>query len=105
MTWVFALLGVGLVTALGLVLAGRLPSVPQPTNPPRIPELPEHPTAADVDQLRLPVAFRGYRMEEVDAALTVLRNRIAELEASAPQPPTWTGAPNAFAPEDPATDS
>jgi DivIVA domain-containing protein len=104
MQWVFALLGVGLVTALGLVLAGRLPPVPQPTRQPRITMLPEHPSAADVDQLRLPVAFRGYRMEDVDATLTVLRNRIAELEVSAPQPPNVTGAPNAFAPEDPATD-
>lgn len=103
MVWVFAVLGVVLVAALGLVLAGRLPPVPQPTDEPRIRRLPEQPSATDVDQLRLPVVFRGYRMEEVDAALAVLRNRIAQLEAAAPTAPTWTGVTNA-SPEDPATD-
>lgn len=84
MTAVFALIGVVLVAALGLVLAGRLPPVPQPTAGPRSPQLPEHPSASDVDQLRLPVVFRGYRMQDVDAALAVLRNRISQLEAGAP---------------------
>jgi DivIVA domain-containing protein len=43
---------------------------------------------ADIDQLRLPVAVRGYRMEEVDdvldrlgAEITERDARIAELEA------------------------
>jgi DivIVA domain-containing protein len=103
MPWVFALIGVVLVAAVGLVLAGKLPPVPQPTHEPRTARLPENPSAADVDQLRLPVVFRGYRMEEVDSALAVLRNRIAALEASAPAPPTWTGVTDAE-PEDPATD-
>lgn len=81
MPWVFAVLALVLIVALGLILAGRLPPVPQPASGPMVPRLPEHPSAADVDQLRLPVAFRGYRMQEVDAALATLRNRIAELEA------------------------
>ena len=33
-----------------------------------------------MDQLRLPVVLRSYRTSEVDEALAVLRNRIAELE-------------------------
>ncbi len=100
MTWVFVILGIGLLVALALVLAGKLPPVPQPTHGPRQALLPEQPTAADIDQLRLPVALRGYRMEDVDAALTVLRNRIAQLEAST-EP--WTGDPDAPA-QEPATD-
>lgn len=81
MSWVFALLALGLVVAFGLVLAGRLPAVPQPTPGRYVARLPERPSAADVDLLRLPVALRGYRMDDTDMALTALRNRIAELEA------------------------
>mgnify|MGYP000872902086 FL=1 len=81
MLWVFLLLALVLIVAFALVLAGRLPSVPQPTRERYIARLPERPSAGDVDQLRLPVVFRGYRMDDVDSALTTLRNRIAELEA------------------------
>lgn len=63
MAWVFAVLGVLLVAALGLVLAGKLPPVPQPANGPHTCGLPERPSVVDIDQLRLPVVFRGYRME------------------------------------------
>lgn len=104
MTWLFALIGVALVAALGLVLAGKLPPVPQPTAEPRVPRLPENPSADDVDQLRLPVVFRGYRMQDVDDALAALRNRIAQLEASAPLNPMGTAVPSAT-PQDRAPDS
>lgn len=100
MPWVFATLGLALIVALALVLAGKLPPVPQPTAEPRAVRLPDHPEPADVDQLRLPVVFRGYRMEEVDAALMVLRNRIAELSAVDVE---QTGEPDGSA-QDPATD-
>ena len=103
MTWVFAVVAIILVVALALLLAGRLPAVPQPTAPPRSPGLPERPTLADIDSLRLPVALRGYRMDEVDAALTVLRHRIAELEQAA-STPTSTGVTDGR-PQDAATDS
>lgn len=83
MPWVFALVLLVLIVALALAVAGRLPPVPQPTAEPRAAVLPTRPGPADIDALRLPVALRGYRMEEVDAALTVLRDRIAELEAAA----------------------
>ncbi|WP_052465803.1 DivIVA domain-containing protein [Mobilicoccus massiliensis] len=36
--------------------------------------------AGDVDDLRFDTALRGYRMDQVDAALERLRRRIAELE-------------------------
>jgi DivIVA domain-containing protein len=105
MPWVFALLALVLIVAFALVLAGRLPTVPQPTRVRYTAQLPQRPSAADVDQLRLPVAVRGYRMDDVDAALATLRDRIAELEAQtsvgsagpSDPPPTGTGIP--FAPE------
>lgn len=84
MPWVLAIVGVVLIVALGLVLAGRLPSVPQPTSDRQVVTLPPRPTVQDIDALRLPVVLRGYRMDEVDAALAVLRARIAELESVQP---------------------
>ncbi len=58
MPWVFAILMVVLVVAFALVLAGRLPSVPQPTRDRFTTGLPPRPSASDVDQLRLPVVLR-----------------------------------------------
>lgn len=110
MTWLFAVIALLLIAALGLVLAGKLPAVPQPTSGEYATGLPEHPTLSDIDGLRLPVVLRGYRMEEVDAALTTLRHRIAELEATASTLPV-TGATVPTLPasgtteaQDPATD-
>ena len=100
MPWVFAALGLGLIVALALVLAGKLPPVPQPTDQPQTVRLPDRPDATDVDQLRLPVVVRGYRMEDVDAALMVLRNRIAELSEPVVE---QTGDPD-DSPQDPAID-
>lgn len=42
--------------------------------------LPRAPRAADVDAVRFDTAPRGYRMEEVDARLEVLRDELAERE-------------------------
>jgi DivIVA domain-containing protein len=44
------------------------------------PGLPDPPAAADVDAVRFDTALRGYRMEEVDARLEVLRDDLAERE-------------------------
>ncbi len=88
MSWVFLVLAAALVVAFALILAGRLPVVPQPTRDRFQVSLPPRPTAADVDLLRFPVALRGYRMDEVDAALSVLRARIAELEGGTPALPS-----------------
>lgn len=88
MPWVFLVLVVVLLTAFGLVLAGRLPAVPQPTRDRFMSALPPRPSASDIDQLRLPVVLRGYRMSEVDEALAILRNRVAELESATGQSDT-----------------
>ncbi|GHG47182.1 hypothetical protein GCM10012320_13720 [Sinomonas cellulolyticus] len=39
--------------------------------------LPEHPNPEDIDALRFALAFRGYRMDEVDEVLARLRDRIS----------------------------
>ncbi|MEZ5185372.1 MAG: DivIVA domain-containing protein [Candidatus Nanopelagicales bacterium] len=107
---VFAVLALVLIVALALILSGRLPAVPQPTRDRYVARLPEQPSATDVDQLRLPVAFRGYRMDEVDIALATLRTRIATLEAElvAESAPTSSGQgpdqTSPFAPPDSAGD-
>lgn len=103
MPWIFAILVVVLIVAFALVLAGRLPSVPQPARDRFTTGLPPRPSASDVDHLRLPVVFRGYRMSEVDEALAVLRNRIAELEGVS-TPPTVSTADEQSSPFAPTAD-
>ncbi|GAA2198336.1 DivIVA domain-containing protein [Sinomonas flava] len=39
--------------------------------------LPEHPRPEDVDRVRFSLAFRGYRMDQVDEVLERLRDRIS----------------------------
>lgn len=59
----------------------RRDAVPALAEPdPRLPAvlLPEHPQAADVADLRFSVAFRGYRMDQVDEVLTRLAAALAE---------------------------
>lgn len=55
--------------------------------------LPGEPVPADVDRLRFSLGLRGYRMDQVDEVLDLLRDelavknaRIAELEASLADP-------------------
>jgi DivIVA domain-containing protein len=96
MPLVFGVLALILIVGFALVLAGRLPAVPQPSRDRYTARLPQSPGPADIDQLRLPVAFRGYRMDDVDVALGVLRDRIASLEAQMVAPaidPGTTPAP------------
>ncbi|GAB3282775.1 hypothetical protein GCM10027449_25120 [Sinomonas notoginsengisoli] len=39
--------------------------------------LPEHPNPEDIDAVRFALAFRGYRMDQVDQVLARLRDRIS----------------------------
>lgn len=90
MTVVFALLVLAVVVA-GVVIVVKSPATPaSPAPEPMIVEaLPETITAADLRQVRFPVAFRGYRMDEVDALLNKLA---AQLEPPAPTgPPVISG--------------
>lgn len=70
---------IGVVAAL---LSGRATAAMAPpvSNRP-VTGLPGGPvTAADVERLRFSVGLRGYRMDEVDAALDRLRDEIARLQ-------------------------
>ncbi len=42
--------------------------------------LPAHPRAGDIDRLRFSAGFRGYRMDQVDEVLDILRDELADLD-------------------------
>ena len=99
MEWVFIALVVAVVAAAAMVVVGRgdglapalpdRPDVELPTGRPL--------TAADLTELRLSVAVRGYRMDEVDALLARLGAELAAGEV--PQPPgAVSAAPDRGAP-------
>jgi DivIVA domain-containing protein len=70
--------GVVAAVAVGLVAGGL--TAPVPTSPHR--PLPSSPVSPDdVDGLRFSLALRGYRMDEVDAALHRLREELADRDA------------------------
>ena len=85
MTWLFAFVAVAVMGVVVLVATGRGTSMR--------PELPDRPdvvvatdrplTAQDLREARFTTAFRGYRMEEVDALLDRL---VTELEQRPPGP-------------------
>lgn len=65
--------------------AGRDSARPAPWTPRGLEEpptglppvfLPEHPNPEDVDAVRFALAFRGYRMDQVDEVMARLRDRI-----------------------------
>ena len=105
MEWVaLGALAVAVIAVTALVATGRLDltplSDPVSTIPPL--EMPDHPTSADVDPIRLGTALYGYSVDEVDAALDARRDRLAaqerELSENALAPtsaPTPTAAPAA----------
>jgi DivIVA domain-containing protein len=104
---------VGVLSTVAVVVAGRggamAPVVPD-RNDIRIPPEEVMMDPADIDALRFGLAFRGYRMDQVDEALDRLREelqardeRIAELtrhlgSATAPTPPAAPDPPDPPAP-------
>ena len=83
MIWVLIVVVAVLLIAVFLaLLAGRLPydrmSEPVHSTPPI--ELPAAAGPDDVAALHFDTALRGYRMDQVDAALNTLQKRIAALE-------------------------
>ncbi|MGQ7297813.1 DivIVA domain-containing protein [Quadrisphaera sp. KR29] len=82
MSIVLLLLAVAVVGVVVAVAAGRLPTgMPAPTSSSPHRPLPPRPLEpADLDALRFSVVPRGYRMDQVDAALDRLRAELAERE-------------------------
>lgn len=86
MTVVFALLVLAVVVAgVVLVVKSPAPETLQPTGPAIADAMPSSITSADLRQVRFPVVFRGYRMDEVDALLAKLATQL--------EPPAPTGPP------------
>lgn len=92
MTVVFALLVLAVITVGVLILVKAPTTQPLDSNSAAralvADSLPEPVTAHDLRQVRLPIAFRGYRMDEVDALLARLGDQL-----SAADPPTDPAEP------------
>lgn len=54
-------------------------AAPVPNLPPVL--LPPHPAAEDIDRIRFSLGLRGYRMDQVDQVLDVLRDQLARKDA------------------------
>ena len=86
MIWVlFIIVAMLVIGGFAALIAGRVGYDPlsEPTMTPRDPGLPEPFTARDVTAVRFDTAMRGYRMDQVDAVLHRLQDRITELESRA----------------------
>jgi DivIVA domain-containing protein len=83
MYWFFTALIAAIVVAIALIAAGRGDSMAEAWSDRRYLSLPEDRslTAEDLDSLRLALAFRGYRMDEVDDLLDRLSDEIAARDA------------------------
>ena len=72
-----AVAGVAVAVAVGRISGGMA----EPTSTVPVRALPDGDVEpADVDQLRFEVALRGYRMQQVDAALDRLRTELARYQ-------------------------
>ncbi len=76
------LVAVAVVVAVLAVATGRWPVDPLSEATRSTPDhgLPDEPRAGDVDDVRFDTAARGYRMQDVDARLDLLRVALAERE-------------------------
>ena len=83
MMWVFAILIVLALGGVAVVAAGRgAPMAPAYDDAPDTLVPADGPiTADDLRRIRFPIAFRGYRMAEVDALLSRLAEEREQAEA------------------------
>jgi DivIVA domain-containing protein len=97
---VFVVVAVVVVFAVAATAVGRGGGLDAADPDLVVPWLPDHDiTPEDVAAVRFAVAFRGYRMEQVDDVLerlgqelTARDQRIAALEGSRPEPPPDSGS-------------
>ena len=92
--WFFAILIVLALGGIAVVASGRgTPMAPAYDDAPDSLVPAEGPiTADDLRRIRFPLAFRGYRMAEVDALLERLaEEREAQAQSSASEQPPATG--------------
>ena len=100
MVIVFVVVAVVVVFAVAATAVGRGGGLDAADPDLVVPWLPDHDiTPEDVAAVRFAVAFRGYRMEQVDDVLerlgqelTARDQRIAALEGSRPEPPPDSGS-------------
>lgn len=100
MILVYLALAALVVLGVVMVLTGRWDPALSPTDRPLAEPLPSGPwRSADVEGLRFRVGLRGYRMEDVDAALAALaaelRRRDDEQVSEWPPPPDHPGTASA----------
>lgn len=96
MIWVLVVVvAVVLIAAFLAMLAGRLPydGMSEPVHTTPAVDLPVDAGPDDVAALHFDTALRGYRMDQVDAALRVLQRRIATLEAGSASRPATDATP------------
>lgn len=75
-------MAVAVLAGIAAVAAGRGdPLSPSPRDEPDVLAVEGVLRAEDLERVRLPVGWRGYRMREVDALLDRLADRLRELEA------------------------
>jgi DivIVA domain-containing protein len=84
MTWLFAVVAVAVMGVAAVVATGRGGSMREvhPDRPDVLVDADRPLTAQDLVDVRFSTAFRGYRMEEVDAVMDRL---VAELARRPPQ--------------------
>ena len=76
-SFLFVILLIAVVTAIGLASVGRLGELPDPQ-----PDATPTPALAgdDPSGISFDIVARGYRMSEVDATVAALRQQVADLE-------------------------
>ena len=86
MMWLFAVLVVLVMGGIAMVASGRGGSMPPAYDDRPDLALPDdRPIAApDLRRVRFPLAFRGYRMSEVDALLARLATELEERQGDEP---------------------
>ena len=74
---ILGVLAVGVIAAV-IVSRSAVPGVEAPVTTQSFAGLPQGPVhSGDIDRVRLDLAFRGYRMDQVDAVLTRLGQELA----------------------------